>query len=129
MVPKFFVVMDSMPLSANGKVLRNKLPRPEISDVAEAGSEDTVLPSTALEKRIASCFSTTLQIGHDLVDVNTSFFNMGGNSLTALHVLMELREKVGINLSVADFLESPSISKLAQFSTDHGLTTAKAQSE
>lgn len=114
MVPKFFILLESMPLSANGKVLRNKLPPPDISPVPEASLENIVLPSTVFEKQISSCFAQALQLGHNLIDVNTSFFSMGGNSLTALHLLMILRKNVGIHLNVADFFGQATIAQLAQ---------------
>lgn len=113
MVPKFFVVIEQMPLSPNGKVQRNKLPPPEISDVAQDSSKDVVLPSSPLEKQIAACFAQTLQLGHDLIDVNTSFFSMGGNSLTSLHLLMVLKKKIGIHLNVAEFFGFATVAKLA----------------
>ncbi|MCW8217650.1 non-ribosomal peptide synthetase [Streptomyces griseolus] len=80
LVPEAFVRLDRLPLTANGKVNRRDLPAARFAVAAQG----RVAPATGLEAELAAHWAGVLGLAPDEVDVETSFFDMGGNSLKAL---------------------------------------------
>ncbi|MCE7082632.1 non-ribosomal peptide synthetase [Streptomyces sp. ST2-7A] len=79
LVPEAFVRLEALPLTANGKVDRRRLPVPRFTAAAVRAE-----PRTGMEKALAEHWAGVLGIDPSAVDVETSFFEMGGNSLKAL---------------------------------------------
>ena len=103
MVPGRFVDLARLPLTPNGKVDRGALPDPGPAPqvVAEA-------PSTLAEQRVAAAFATVLRL--PAVDRNDNFFMLGGHSLNAAKVVLEL----GGAVTVADVFTHPTVAALAE---------------
>lgn len=80
LVPEAFVLLDRLPLSANGKIDRRALPVPEFA----VASAERVAPANELEEALARHWAGVLGMEPDRLDVTTSFFDLGGNSLKAL---------------------------------------------
>ncbi|WP_051722476.1 non-ribosomal peptide synthetase [Streptomyces albus] len=80
LVPEAFVRLERLPLTANGKVNRRDLPVPRFTVAAADRAE----PRTALEAALAGHWAGVLGVDPSALDVETSFFDMGGNSLKAL---------------------------------------------
>lgn len=93
MVPAHFVQLDKMPLNPNGKVDRGKLPRPEIS----ASGASPLEPRTPKEARIAEAWENVL--GHKGFGLFDSFYDIGGDSLSAIALLADLSETFDISAS------------------------------
>ncbi|HWW73429.1 MAG TPA: AMP-binding protein, partial [Duganella sp.] len=110
MQPAYYVQLDRMPLTPNGKVNRQALPKPT-AEQSSAVSE-AVAPRNALEAQIATIWSDVLQI--DRVGVHDNFFAMGGNSLPALMLLYKLAAQFGRTVSIEAFSARPTISALAE---------------
>jgi amino acid adenylation domain-containing protein len=106
MVPAAIVELPALPLTSNGKLDRNALPKPKISDALEY-----VAPRTPTEEQIAVIWADVL--GHDKVSVEANFFELGGHSLLATRVCSRLREILQIDLPLRAFFERPIISALA----------------
>ena len=110
MVPGAFVLLDALPLSANGKVNRNALPAPEAS---RSNSEQAfVAPRTDLENRISQIWKDILKI--ERVGVHDNFFELGGDSLTAMRVIGRLRGPQFPDLNVFQIFERPTIADFAK---------------
>jgi len=107
MVPAAFVVLDALPLTANGKLDRRALPAP---DAAARGP--VVAPRTATEEAIAAAWREVL--GLPAVGVEDSFFDLGGHSLLIVQVHRLLAAQFP-ELAVVDLFRYPTISALAQF--------------
>ncbi|MGW6376760.1 non-ribosomal peptide synthase/polyketide synthase, partial [Rhodococcus sp. NPDC055112] len=105
MVPSVLVVLDELPLNANGKLDRKALPEPEF-----AGAE-FVAPATATEIVVARICAELL--GKPRVGASDNFFDLGGNSLLATRLLARLDSELGVRVSVRDLFESPTVSALA----------------
>ncbi|WP_283234829.1 phosphopantetheine-binding protein, partial [Pseudoalteromonas phenolica] len=75
MVPAAFVVLDALPLSANGKVNRDALPEPDM----EALRAEYIAPQTETEIRLSEIWQQVL--GLEKVGITDSFFELGGHSL------------------------------------------------
>ncbi|MES1241663.1 MAG: amino acid adenylation domain-containing protein [Acidobacteriota bacterium] len=112
MVPEAFVVLDRLPLNANGKVDRKALPRP----VFEAGGDgETVPPETELQRRIAEVWCELLQRG--TVGLHDNFFDLGGNSLLLIRMEGMLRDALGAlgrPVEVIDLFRHPTVAALAE---------------
>jgi thioesterase domain-containing protein/acyl carrier protein len=94
-VPSAYVVMDTLPVSASGKVDRNALPDP---DVARADGTVTAEPTSELEEALLRAWSRTL--GVRSVGVHDDFFDLGGHSLLAVRLLQEVERELGIEVPV-----------------------------
>jgi amino acid adenylation domain-containing protein len=107
-VPAFFIVLDKLPLTANGKVDRRALPAPEQN---ASLIEDLVAPRTPEEEKIAEIWSDVLDIKP--IGIETNFFDLGGHSLLATRVVTRIRETFGINLPLRAMFDSPTIAGVA----------------
>jgi acyl-coenzyme A synthetase/AMP-(fatty) acid ligase/acyl carrier protein len=111
MVPARVVVLDRMPLTANGKVDRRALPAPD--DARPDGVASFVAPRTEVERRIAAeVFAAVLELAE--VGVTDDFFALGGNSIQAMQAVSRLRSVAGAEVPLADFFEMPTVEGLAR---------------
>src|SRR5258708_1358710 len=104
-IPSVFVQMDALPLSANGKVNRLRLPDPEAG--RPKLSSDYVAPRTPAEERLAAIWSEVLRL--ERVGVNDNFFEAGGHSLLAAQVVARVRAEFMIEISLRVLFESPTV--------------------
>ncbi|ELR72268.1 Long-chain-fatty-acid--CoA ligase [Fulvivirga imtechensis AK7] len=110
MIPVYYVQLDRMPLTTNGKVDRKALPNPEIKV-----GEDYVAPCNETEEKLAEIWSEVLSIEKGVISVNKSFFELGGNSIKILHLKSLLKRKADIKISVPDLFNYTTISSLTEF--------------
>jgi amino acid adenylation domain-containing protein len=108
LVPSALVVLDVLPLTANGKVDRKALPAPDRAALAAC---PPVAPRTGTEARLARVWSAVL--GLDEVGVEDDFFAVGGDSIRTLTLVAALRSS-GFGLSVRDVFERRTIAGLAE---------------
>jgi amino acid adenylation domain-containing protein len=109
MVPSAFVLLDALPLTANGKLDRRALPAPDA-----AARAPVVAPRTATEEAIAAVWRDVL--GLPAVGVEDSFFDLGGHSLLIVQVHRQLAGQFP-ELAVVDLFRYPTIAALAGFLT------------
>ncbi|HVG10073.1 MAG TPA: amino acid adenylation domain-containing protein, partial [Thermoanaerobaculia bacterium] len=107
MVPDLFVALDSLPLTANGKVDRKVLPAPD----QQPFSESYQAPRTPVEEVLAAIWGEVL--GLERVGTADRFFDLGGHSLLATQVLSRVRQAFGVELPLRDLFEAPALSDLA----------------
>ena len=110
MVPSYFVVLDRLPLSPNGKVDYKALPPAERSLAEQI--EGFVAPRNDVEAKLCEIFSNVL--GIEPVGVNDNFFRLGGHSLLAAQAATRIKEAFGVALELRTFLESPTVAELAR---------------
>ena len=110
MLPSHFVLLESMPLGANGKLDRSALPPLDTSRPAWAAAY--AAPQTPLEKTIAEVWQALLQI--ETVGANDIFFDLGGHSLLLVLVHEKLQERLGREVLIADLFKFPTVRALAQ---------------
>ncbi|WP_275888176.1 condensation domain-containing protein, partial [Nonomuraea lactucae] len=116
MVPAAFVVVDVLPLTANGKVDRRALPDPGVS---VAGVE-YVPPRTRVEVVLAEIWSQVL--GVERVGVRDNFFDLGGDSILSLQIVARARA-AGLRVEVADVFARQSVAELAGVVGDEGVVS------
>jgi amino acid adenylation domain-containing protein len=110
MVPLAFVVLDKLPLSANGKVDRRALPAP--GGVSAGAQTDFVAPRTPEEKVLAGIWRQVLGVGQ--VGVTDDFFRLGGDSLLAVQLISRVRDALRVELSLRDFFDSLTVAEMAR---------------
>ena len=108
LVPTGFVALDRFPLNANGKVDRAALPAPEREARAEAAP-----PRGPTEQRLADIWRLLLPQDGAGIGREDSFFALGGNSLSAAHLMFRIGEVFGAELSLAAFYEAPTLAECA----------------
>ncbi|HEU5229305.1 MAG TPA: amino acid adenylation domain-containing protein [Ktedonobacteraceae bacterium] len=108
MCPSHFVSLESLPLTANGKIDRRSLPTPETITGAQ---EAFVAPRNALEEMLVSIWQQVL--GHEQIGVMDNFFQLGGHSLLAAQMLTRLREQLNVDIPLRRMFEEPTIAALA----------------
>ena len=109
MLPNEIVWLGSLPLSATGKVDRKKLPAPE--EFHRSNERPFVAPRSPLEQELADIWSTLL--GIDSPGVDDDFFENGGQSILATQLVSAMIEHFGVELSLRQVFEQPTISALA----------------
>ncbi|MBS0881318.1 amino acid adenylation domain-containing protein [Pantoea sp. JGM49] len=105
MQPVSYLLLDDLPLSANGKLDRKALPLPQRS--TQAGR----LPETPHEQMLAELFQQLL--GCEQVYADDDFFALGGHSLLAMRLAAEMRRRVAQPVSVGQVIAARSVEKLA----------------
>ncbi len=106
MVPAQVLLLEAMPLSANGKVDRKALPSP----TAGPTRHEYVPPRTERERQMASIWQDLLQ--RERVGVTDNFFALGGHSLIAVMLVSRAQRALGLELPLAKVLEHPTIESL-----------------
>ena len=106
-VPSAFVVLESLPLTANGKLDRRALPVP-VALQAERGS---VPPRDALETQLVAIWEKVL--GLQPISITDNFFDLGGHSLMAVRIFAEIERTLGKRLPLATLLQMPTVETLA----------------
>lgn len=109
MIPAYYMVLDHLPLNANGKVERTALPAPDSSHLAL--QEKFLAPRTDTEKTLAKIWSELL--GLDRVGIHDHFFKLGGHSLLAVQVISRIFDTTGIRIPLRSIFEKPTIEDLA----------------
>jgi amino acid adenylation domain-containing protein len=110
MVPAVFVLMDALPLSANGKVDRKALPEP---DMGTAFAKEYVAPRTDTERTLAEIWKEVLKQGQ--VGVHDDFFEVGGDSLLATQAMSRINRLFNTHIPLRKLFEVRKLEALAQF--------------
>ena len=108
-IPAYFVWLESLPLTATGKIDRRSLPKPEILLISEL---DIVPARNATEEKLVQIWSEVLKL--PAVGVENNFFDLGGNSLHASRVLVHVSEKFNRELSLKTIFTAPTIAEFAK---------------
>jgi pyochelin synthetase len=111
MVPRHYVLLDRLPLTANGKVDRSALPMPWDTSAPPAHTP----PRDALEDQLLTIWRDVLD--RDDFGVDDNFFELGGDSLYSIRILARLRTELGLQQASDDglqaLLECPTVATLA----------------
>ncbi|MFF1692201.1 amino acid adenylation domain-containing protein [Streptomyces sp. NPDC058257] len=115
LVPAVFVALERIPLTAQGKTDRRRLPDPADGHL-EQGGEFTA-PRTPVEMVVAEIWRTVLGVGR--VGAHDSFFALGGDSIRAMHTVARVRELMGAELPLRELLGAPTVADQANLLLAH----------
>ncbi|CAN3130011.1 non-ribosomal peptide synthase/polyketide synthase [Mycobacterium sp. smrl_JER01] len=110
MVPAAVVVMETLPLTVNGKLDTGALPAPELGD-----SERYRAPGNPAEEVLAGLFAHLLEV--ERVGVDDSFFDLGGDSILAMRLIAAINNSLRADLSVRALFDTPTVARLAPLLT------------
>ncbi len=108
MVPSIYTLLESMPLTATGKIDRKRLPEASLSGVESGPFEG---PRTVTEEMLCGIWSDVLAVPK--IAIHDDFFELGGHSLRATQVASRIREAWGIALPLRALFEAPTVASLA----------------
>nr|WP_272940664.1 non-ribosomal peptide synthetase [Mycobacteroides abscessus] len=106
MVPVAVVVLAALPMTVNGKLDTRALPRPEYQDIDRYRA-----PGTLTEEILAGIYARVL--GVERVGVDDSFFDLGGDSLSAMRLIAAVNADLNAVVSVRTVFEAPTVGQLA----------------
>ncbi|MEO1521594.1 MAG: amino acid adenylation domain-containing protein, partial [Cyanobacteria bacterium J06633_2] len=118
MIPSAFVVLETFPLTPNGKVNRWSLPEPSWQP-SNQNEEHIVVPRTVTEEMLAQIWSDILNLEllsstRTQIDIHASFFEMGGHSLALARLVAQIQSIFQIELPLQALFQESSIAGLAK---------------
>ncbi|MBN7494776.1 non-ribosomal peptide synthetase [Mycobacteroides abscessus] len=108
MVPAALVRLEALPLTVNGKLDKRALPAPEYDDAARYRA-----PANAVEEAVAGIYAQVL--GVERVGTDDSFFDLGGDSISAMRVVAAINTSFDAQLAVRTLFEAPSVRSLSGY--------------
>ena len=106
MVPAHLVVLETFPLTANGKLDRKALPKPDAANLQAA----YVAPVSELEQQLAAIWAEVLHV--ERVGLSDNFFELGGHSLLAVQMLVRIRDQLRCDIALRELFEKSTLSDL-----------------
>ena len=129
MIPTYFVHLNVLPLTSNGKVDRNALPPPEPRRSEIEG--EYAAPSTPAETTLAKIWADVLKV--QSVGIHDNFFDLGGDSILNIQIIQRAQRE-GLNLTPKQLFESPTVADLARvaqlkpkYIAEQGLVSGKLE--
>jgi amino acid adenylation domain-containing protein len=110
MLPAYFIQLDSLPLTSNGKVDRKALAAFSYENIQPA--QEFVEPHTETQKALAAIWTELLNVPH--IGINDDFFNLGAQSLVAIKAVSRIRDAFAVDLSLRSLFEHPTVGGLAE---------------
>ncbi len=109
MLPSSLILLDSLPLNANGKVDQKKLPEPHINLDLSTLYEP---PTSPTEEKLVKIWEGVL--GQEGIGISHSFFDLGGDSIKAIQVIARLSQE-GLKLDMKDIFQHPTVQQVAPY--------------
>ena len=117
MLPFDIIQLDAFPLNFNGKIDIPKLPTPE-------KAQNIVLPRNDLDNKLISMLKILLNV--DNISISDSFFELGGDSLSAINLCSQIQSEFNVQLYVKDILEHPNIQEISDIISENlGIETVE----
>jgi amino acid adenylation domain-containing protein/non-ribosomal peptide synthase protein (TIGR01720 family) len=106
MVPNYYVKLESIPLTSNGKVDRKSLPDPEGTGFKQG---DYVVPKTDTEKQLVKIWSEVLRAKEEEIGLESDFFALGGDSIKAINLISKIQKTFGCKFLIAEIFKHSKI--------------------
>ena len=124
MVPQYFIFMEKIPLTPNGKVDRRALPAPEMKP-----GEDFIAPRNEVEEKLVEIWSNVLGLGKDIIGIDSNFFQLGGHSLKATLLVVKIHKAFNVKIPIAKLFENPTVREIASLIDIIGWAGEKIETE
>ncbi|MBK9146341.1 MAG: amino acid adenylation domain-containing protein [Flavobacteriales bacterium] len=116
MVPTGFMVLNELPLTANGKIDRRALPAP--SAQTSALKAEHVAPRNTIERALAALWGRVLNASD--IGIHDDFFDLGGHSLIGIQLLGQVEQQFSKTLPLKSLFEAPTIAQFAELLKGEG---------
>lgn len=113
MTPSYFVTLEKMPLSPNGKVNRKALPEPD--RVSSGSADQYIAPRDEMETRLASIWAEILKIEKENIGIDADFFEIGGNSLKSIVLISNIHKYLHVKFPLVDLFANAKLEKMAEY--------------
>ena len=113
MVPQYFVKIEKMPHTPNGKIDRKALPEPE----GQEKNKTMVGPRNEIDKGIIEILSRYLK--QNEISLSDSFYELGGDSLTAISLCTSIQSKYGVQISIKDIFNCETVQEISDLITNN----------
>jgi len=110
MIPSAFVLMETLPLTSNGKIDRQRLATFSPENIRPA--YDVVAPRTDTEKSLAAIWADLLKVDH--IGLHDDLFDLGAHSLLAITAVSRIRDAFQVDLPLRNLFERPTVAGLAE---------------
>ncbi|MCP5102465.1 MAG: AMP-binding protein, partial [bacterium] len=111
MIPAFFIPIEKIPLTPNGKIDKEELPEPHF----QLESVQYVSPRDEIEEKLVKIWSGVLEVDEVHIGIDSNFFDLGGHSLKAAPLVARIHKAFNIKVPLAELFVSGCIRKLAQY--------------
>jgi len=108
MIPAYFVSIEKIPLTTNGKVDWKALPDPRLKI-----SGEYTPPADEIEKKLAELWSETLGIEKKMIGREADFFELGGHSLKATTLISKIHKAFEVNIPLLEIFTNPTLKELS----------------
>ena len=109
MIPRYFIPLEKMPVTPNGKINRRRLPEPEEMIASESVY---VAPINKTEKKLVEIWQEVLAVKK--IGINDNFIELGGHSLLVISILSKIHQEFNVVLQLGDVFDNPTIKEMAQ---------------
>lgn len=109
MIPSYFVKLENMPITSNGKLDKKSLPKPSLEGILN----EYEVPTNDIEVMLSKIWSEIL--GIEKIGVNDNFFQIGGHSLKAMILISEIHKETNKEVPLKELFKSPTIKGLSEF--------------
>jgi amino acid adenylation domain-containing protein len=110
MVPSYFIPVDKIPLTPNGKIDRKALPEP-----AQKTGQGYMAPRNEVEEILTGIWAEVLGIEKDKISIDANFFDLGGHSLKATMMVSKIRKLLNVQVPLVEVFETPGIKGISQY--------------
>jgi amino acid adenylation domain-containing protein len=109
MMPRYFISLEKMPLTPNGKIDRQRLSE---SEEVIASQSEFVPPSTEVERKLAVIWQEVLEV--EKVGINDDFIGLGGHSLLVISIISKIHREFNVELKLNDVFNNPTVNQLSR---------------
>ncbi len=111
MIPAYFILIEKIPLTVNGKPDLKALPQPKSLAAAAAYTA----PRNEIEKKLAALWADVLALDAQEIGIDSNFFELGGHSLKATILISRIQKRLAVNIPLVQLFKTPTIRGLSPF--------------
>jgi amino acid adenylation domain-containing protein len=112
MIPRYFIHLEQIPVTPNGKVDKKLLPEPDETMLTKAEYEP---PGNEVEKKLAVMWQEIL--GVEIIGINDNFMDLGGHSLLVISIIAKIHQELNVELEIQNVFDNPTIRQLSRVIT------------
>ena len=109
MVPSYFVQLEKIPLTPNGKINRKSLPGPDRSITA---AQEYTAPTNKIQQQLVNMWQELLK--REIIGINDNFFELGGHSLLAMNMAFRIYNDFDTEIPLWDIFNHPTAAQIAK---------------